>query len=501
MSVSFVAASTATGNDATLTVDKPAGTVQDDVIVIVAYKNNPAANLSSSGFTRVLLVNPEKAVLWKVAGASEPATYDVTTGSASLPGAVVATTFRGLDGAAPVGTVSTVTVAPSGGSLAIPNYALSVDSPRLLTVGMVAQSESLTVDSPPWTFRTRAAGSLAQVAVADYPYAGLASNNTTGLGSWNGFTTSVGASTHTVELIPGNEPPDAPNLTFPTSQTINLAQTNRFAWDFSDPDTDDSQSQFQLQLRPQLSTVNTVDVTSETVNTFYDLAGSTLTAGDYEWRVRTWDAIGEVGPYSAWAPFTAAAAPAGPSITDPVNGGTITTETYTVRWSAAAQDAYQLRRVADNAGSPNTATVYFDTGTVTSSTTRQLAVEFETNSRTEHVQVRVQRDTLWSDWDSVSVNVSYTTPATPTLTVSAGAVVGGIQLQASHPTPGVGVPTVETVDLERRVTGETASLRVAAGLAPTAVFVDWTVASGVAYEYRARAYGDNGTSSYGAWTA
>ena len=45
-----------------------------------------------------------------------------------------------------------------------------------------------------------------------------------------------------------------------------------------------------------------------------------------------------------------AASPAGPSITDPVNGQTISASSYGVVWASADQDAYELRTVADLAG-------------------------------------------------------------------------------------------------------------------------------------------------------
>lgn len=303
------------------------------------------------------------------------------------------------------------------------------------------------------------------------------------------------------DAITLNTPPNAPVLVNPGSgQTIDLSATNRFDWDFSDPDSGDTQAQYQIQIRPAGSTVNAVDVTNETPNTYHDVAGGTLTAGDYEWRVRTWDAAGEVGPYSAWEPFTAASPPDTPTITDPTSGQTIGTEDYTVQWSAVSQDAYQLRRIADSAGTPDSLTVYFDTGQVNSSGARSRTVTFETNNRYEWVQVRVLRSGLWSGWAQVRVQVSYTPPAVPTVTLTAADVDGSIFVAVNHPTPATGEPQVTSHDVHRRVQIQGGDgIRVARQVQPDVTWRDWAVASGVEYEYRVRARGDNGTSTWSVW--
>lgn len=43
-------------------------------------------------------------------------------------------------------------------------------------------------------------------------------------------------------------------------------------------------------------------------------------------------------------------------------------------------------------------------------------------------------------------------------------------------------------------------IRIKAGVSPSGVYVDRAVASGVDYEYRATAHGNNGTTRDGAWT-
>ena len=242
-------------------------------------------------------------------------------------------------------------------------------------------------------------------------------------------------------------------------------------------------------------------ITGTTPNSFYDFAPATLAAGDYEWQVSTTDALGYVGPYSGSSFYAAADVPSPPTITAPINGSTVSAETATVAWSTPNQDAYEVRRVADNAGAADTGTVYFTTGVVESTAARSIAVAFPTNDRYEHVQVRVRDAGLWSPWSSVRVLVSYTPPAVPTLVVTGNTPTGAITIQATHPTPGAGVPTVTSIDIHRRLASDTSDgIRIAAGLAPSTAFADWAVASGVAYAYRVRALGSNGTSSWSAWS-
>lgn len=297
-----------------------------------------------------------------------------------------------------------------------------------------------------------------------------------------------------------NTAPNAPTLTAPVAATtINRDATQRFSWTFSDPDAGDSQSKYDLRYRI-VGAGTWTDTTGTTPNQFVDFAGGTFAAGSYEWQVRTYDAAGVVGPYSASAFFTAASAPATPTITAPVNGETLSAQEYTATWSAPSQDAYQLRTVADNAGAADTATVYTDSGTVVSTTARSRLVTFAVNNRNEHVQLRVRVSGLWSSWASVRVLVSYTPPAVPTIAVAANSPAAKIDITLSNPAPGAGQPTVASLDLLRREGGSGDGIRIATTLA-AGVFSDLTPASGIAYEYKARAVATNGTTSESAWTA
>lgn len=309
----------------------------------------------------------------------------------------------------------------------------------------------------------------------------------------------------TYDGISLNTAPNAPTVTGPASGALlDRAVTQRFSWTFSDPDAGDSQSKFDLQYR-LVGAGTWTTVTTTTTSNFHDFAPSALAAGDYEWQVRTYDAVSTVGPWSALSFFTMANAPAAPTITAPTNGATVPSTT-TVTWSVGTQTDYQVRTVADNAGAPNTAVVYTDTGAVTSTSARARSVAFPVNGRYEHVQVRIKNSGLWSSWASARVLVSFLAPAVPTLVVApvnpaAMPADHALSVTTTHPAPTGGQPTVTSMDVLVRENGDTGDgVRVAAGLAPGAVYV-WTAPrSGITYQVRVRAYGDNATNTYSAWT-
>ncbi len=246
-----------------------------------------------------------------------------------------------------------------------------------------------------------------------------------------------------------NEPPTvATLLTMIDGVVVSTAATNRARHQFNDPNIGDSQSKFDYRLRPVGSPTWTITGTQAWPNPWHDIPPGTFTPGPWERQVLTYDAAGEPAP--AWTPsglFTAADPPAGPSITYPINGQTLD-QAERVDWSTPAQESYQVRRVADDgSGNPNTAVVYFDTGEIVDTLTRTLPLDFATNNRTEHVQVRVKDGGVWSDWDSVSGDVSYTRPPNPTFTPYPDASDASLLIMITNPDPGVGEPAAAYNDV------------------------------------------------------
>lgn len=321
-----------------------------------------------------------------------------------------------------------------------------------------------------------------------------------------GGTTTAGARSGDGAItLTYNQPPNAPTLTTLTgSETIARSDVNRAAHSHSDPDGD-SQTAFRLGYRLVGAASFTTLADQVTVNQFYDFPAASLALGNYERRVATRDSV-LWGPYSASSFFTVADRPAGPTITAPTNGATISQATSTFAWSTPSQQAYEVRQVADNAGAANTSVVYATTGVVESVGARQVSLSHPVNGRAEHQQIRTRDGGLWSPWSSVRVSVSYTPPAQPNLTLFPVSTVEGstgtdaIELTFSQPTPTGGAPSVSHVDAYRRVASSTGEgIRRAKDQPATGRWLDRTVASGVEYAFRLRAFGTNGTSTFGPW--
>ena len=284
-----------------------------------------------------------------------------------------------------------------------------------------------------------------------------------------------------------NTAPNTPASLYPASSvTLDRSLTQRFSWSFSDPNPGDSQTQYELRYRPTgTSTWTTVGPTTST-NQFHDFAGNTFAADDWEWQVRYRDNGNGVSTplWSSWSSsafFVASNAPGGPTITQPINGGTVTAPWSTVAWSIGDQDSYQFRRVADNAGAPNTGTIYYDTGEQASPGARALTVNFETNGRYEHVQVRVKDGGLWSPWSSNRVLINYTPPAAPLLNLTADDNTASILLSITNPTPTGGQPAVSYNDIYIDDGDGLGFVRRASLLQPNQAWTYWLPRSGFDY--------------------
>ena len=299
--------------------------------------------------------------------------------------------------------------------------------------------------------------------------------------------------------ISHNQAPTAPTLLSPVGgATLDRTAANILDWAFNDPNAGDTQSKYDIRWRLVGAGTWTETLAVITTATERNVAGGTFAAGNHEWQVRTYDALGVASPWSASAFFTAATPPTGLAITSPTNGQTLGQNRHVVTWTTPAQQSFQVRTVADNAGVPNTATVYTDTGEVVSTTARDREVAFATNNRFEHVQVRIKDAGLWSSWVSVRVQVAYTPPPVPQLEVTADLY---LTVDITNPAPTGTEPVVTGNDIYRRPTGSTddAGVRVAAGVAPSGEWVDTHVGHRQDVQYRVVAAGDNNTTTTSGW--
>lgn len=501
MPAQFVGATNAWNNGASggITVNVPAGVQNGDVLLLMMgeYAGDSQAIPTPTGWTLwQVTASSAWTGLWSRTASGEPASYTFIT-SLNHEVAAVMLAYRGvtLSSSAIQANASSLNViapslAPAAGDLADilvslfntgsnessisqpASQTLRQNSPVTSSPCVFASDETLTSDSATGT-RTATMS----------PYAAA----------------NVGVS---VLLRPVNAPPNAPTGLAPASGTVDRSIVQRLSWMFSDPNAGDSQSKFDLQWRHAGTSDAWNAVSQTTPNNYWDAPASTFPAEQIEWQVRTYDQSAAVGPWSALAYFTAGDPATPPTITAPVSGGTISQNPTTVTWSTAGQQAYQVRRVKDNAGTADPTTVYWDSGQVVDTATRSLSVPFETNNRWEHVQVRVQQSGLWSAWSDVRVNVSYTTPATASLAATPNNTAGSISIAITNPAPSGGQPAVAYNDVYVRTVGDTGpGVRIATQVANNGTATYWTPASGVAYQFLARTFGSNSTSTDSAWTA
>lgn len=504
MAITFVASTVAQLDTATnsIAVPTPTGVTSGDVLLVSIGAESSFTISAPAGWALTVgptVMGTQARRLWtfhRVAGASEPASYTFPFADNMRVGASCRA-WRGVSNSSPIEASAQLTGSFADGYVDTASVTASVGA-EVESIGAFASRVGPDISIPAGTTSRAIQGGPAVPVEISHRVVSQ-TRTVSGATPVHRFTGSGEPASHTVALRVGNTAPSAPTNLSPAGATIDRAVTNRFSWTFNDPDAGDSQSKYDLDYRVAGGTTWTT-VTGTTPNQFHDFAGGTFAAGNWEWRVRTYDALGVVGPYSAVVTFTAADKPPAPTISDPINGQTIAAENYTVVWSTPTQTAYQLRRIADNAGAPNASIVYFDTGTVEQATIRSRAVTFETNNRFEHVQVRIRNNGLWSDWASVRVQISYTPPATPTATIAHTGGGAALMITATHPTPGTGQPTVTHHDIHRRAVGDPGDgIRIAANITPTGAHTDWTTGHRQQVAYRIRAYGSNGTSTYSAW--
>ncbi len=291
-----------------------------------------------------------------------------------------------------------------------------------------------------------------------------------------------------------NVAPLAPTLTAKAAFDADAAST--FYWAYNDPNAWDTQGAYQLQIIRVSDAAVVVDsgkVSSAT--SAYTLTAATLTnAVAYQWKVKTWDALDTEGPYSSLGSFTTSAAPT-VAITYPA--ADVAVHPYSAisaQWTVSdpqgsGQSAYQVR-LTDSAD-----TELWDSTKTADVNARSKTVDYVLENAGSY-KLKI---TAWNASDIASAEtvrtftVSYTAPATPTITATAQN--GYIAIAITNPEPTGSEPTVVTNDLYRRISGATAWERIKTGIANNGSYSDYAVASAVTYEYKVRANGDNDTTA------
>lgn len=313
-----------------------------------------------------------------------------------------------------------------------------------------------------------------------------------------------------------NTAPSAPTWASPvTGRPADRGAALTLDWTFVDIDTPggDAQTAYALQKSVNGGAVTWwtgstwgTETKITTATTSLTLASGWATDGDsVVYKVKTYDAADAVSPLSAGLTVLASV-PANPTLTAPATNATLTSASATATWTVSEQSAYQLRILT------SADAVLYTTGKVVSTAT-SLVVPYSLANGLVDTKWEL---TTWNNDDLIGtisqttgVDVTYTAPATPTYTITASNTLGRIRVVIADPAPGA-TPQVVGHDVfvrvaaggrqigERPVGGD--GIRIATGIAEDGTYDDYACASGVNYEYRTMATGDNGGVTFGAWT-
>lgn len=276
-----------------------------------------------------------------------------------------------------------------------------------------------------------------------------------------------------------NQAPSAPTNLSPNGITIDRGASQRFSWQFNDPNSGDMQSKFDLQWRMQGSTT-WLFVSQDTINNFYDFVANNFPRGTIEWRVRTYDQEGLSGPYSDIATFFAGDKPSKPIIISPETH--VSVANPTVQWSSVGQIGFLL-------------TVKDGTETIFSrernSTNKAETVTYSLANQEDYtIELRIRNaDGLYSDPDVREISVSYTPPAIPNIETVKGNSY--IQINITDQVPTGTQPNVLYHEIFKEINDE--FVLIATNV--DSQYRDYHVASSKVERYFVRTIGDNGTFS------
>ena len=301
----------------------------------------------------------------------------------------------------------------------------------------------------------------------------------------------------------------------PDGGTVAINESVRFTWaDVA------AQAAYRLQVREAGTSAWTYD--TGLVNTGVraaTVAADVLSRGDHEWRVGTIKPdvypSPSLHPGAATFPSYAAAPgevvwsqsgfffggirPAAPTLLAPALDETIAQSRYVVDWESPAHPAAQQRFRAQRRSLDQRVTE--DSGEVISPAT-EYQMRLRSTNVTREIRVQVEHDGLWSDWATRTIYVFFVGPPQPEVSVTPDGAIGAIVVAIVNPDPAPQQPTLESVEVYRRVSGEGGDgIRRAKGLSANATFEDYFTAARTPYEYLVAAIGSDGNITETDWIA
>lgn len=301
----------------------------------------------------------------------------------------------------------------------------------------------------------------------------------TDYGEW---TNSAGVFTIRRNVAPGTPV----NLRPSGGSSIDRSQIFAFTWEHNDSDP---QSRYNLRYRLR-GTETWNSVSQRGPLSLHYLGASILPLGVIEWQVQTYDQMDLQSPWSPLAIFNAVDPTGAPVILTPGANESINIARPFIQWSSSEQTAYNVQVLQGT-------TVLWETERTSNNKAQTIGIDLE-NNRTYTFRVRVKGSGgLWSGWASIDVFTSFTPPINPYVSYEADSDRGSISLSIENfmSRDPMGEPPAVRNDLYRRKAGETDWVRIAKDLPIHGYYVDYTPGSGVTYEYKARAWAENGTYS------
>lgn len=290
----------------------------------------------------------------------------------------------------------------------------------------------------------------------------------------SGGTYSVGAIEDSFNVAP--DPP-----VVGTRADFDATNAATFTWSFTDDNTSDSQTAYQLQvfdLADDSLDYDSLKTTSTSASHILP-GGSLSNSKSYYWKVRVYDLADAVSDYSQQGTFqtlsTAITTITTPAADNPVDA---ISSRYTVAWSTTVITQAKYRLVLVNT---QTGATELDTGYVTSTdTSRELSNL--ANDVTYRVEVTVRNNVdVTSTTGTRLITPSYAQPPVPTIDVTAGDSY--VQIAVTNPEPGDTEANPDHNDVYRAEADSDDFIKIAE-IEVDGTYRDYNVRSGRTYQWK-----------------
>ncbi|WP_438449320.1 GBS Bsp-like repeat-containing protein [Gorillibacterium sp. sgz5001074] len=198
-----------------------------------------------------------------------------------------------------------------------------------------------------------------------------------------------------------NVNPNAPGALSPngtnTSPAIITSSIPTLAWSFTDPDSGNYQTQYQIQIYQDGtgSLVHDSGIVTSGTSSYTVPSGILVRGYTYRWQVRTWDNSGFASTYSNYAYFRLNSLPIA-SITSYTDGQQINDNVITLSWNYSDSDNHGQKMYQIIGSKDNWTSWAYNSGEVSSTTQQHQTIAL--SSGEWDFGVRVWDGYEWSNW-------------------------------------------------------------------------------------------------------